>query len=487
MDELICPHCGKRMRYDNEQGKIMCRDCNYSPLEAKIEQIQAQGPRQRPRISHRGELNRNALAAFNTGYDYLHRGDRAGALESFRRATFFQPDFADAHIAIADVVDDEKTKRDHLGTVIAFDPTNPEALRRLMVLNGRLSEEEVARTYHHNDPHIEHIDQITARNAEILLCPVCGGHLTVHDESGQVECKYCGHVEIRTPSRDVGADLLAMALIERKAKPVRWVVGQRILHCNECGAERTIPARRLTHQCPFCGSQHVVRQEAVESLEQPDGLIPFRLSRQQAGESIKAELQRLRHRIAALFDDNRIASGSLEPVYLPFWYFDALADVTETRLYNGKAPIPGFAPSNAVTRSTFTDGMNNVPICGVTSPPPDLTARLPPFDLDAMVAYEARLLAKYPAELYNIDFDNASLEARSMISQALRSKYGRRQIGEEQVRIIVSSAIKSMSFRLVLVPVWIARLVEVDDDTRTALVNGQTGKVVLGRSQKPRT
>src|SRR5690606_9683406 len=41
MDELICPHCGKRMRYDNEHEKIMCRDCNYSPLEAKIEQIQA--------------------------------------------------------------------------------------------------------------------------------------------------------------------------------------------------------------------------------------------------------------------------------------------------------------------------------------------------------------------------------------------------------------------------------------------------------------
>lgn len=486
MDELTCPKCGKRMRYDLEHEKIVCRDCNYSPLDARMEEVQQQGPQQRVRLTHRGEINRNALAAFNSGHAYLRQGKTDQAINSFKRAILFQADFVDAHLAMADLSTDEKTRRDHLGTVIAFDPTNPEALRRLMVLNGRLTEAEIARTYHHNDQRIEHIDQVESKKSETLLCPVCGGHLTIYDETGQVECKYCGHVEVRAPSRNVGEDLLAMALLERKANPVRWVVGQRILHCNECGAERTIPARSLTHECPFCGSQHVVQQEPMEALEQPDGLVPFRISRQQASEHIRAELKRARHRIAALFDDNRVAGGTLEPLFVPFWIFDATADVTETRTFTGTTRDTSFALANAMTQTTFTDGMYNISVCGVTSPAPEMTARLAPYDLDEMVAYQSKLLAKQPAQLYNIDFDKASLEARGIVSKAMREKHGQRDAGDEQMKITVTSMVRSMSFRLVLLPVWIANLIEVDDDTRTALVNGQTGKVVLGKSQKRR-
>ncbi len=484
MDELICPTCGKRMRYNLEQEKIMCRDCNYSPLDARMEEVQEQGPQQRVKLTHRGEINRNALAAFNSGHDYLRQGKTDQALHSFKRAILFQADFVDAHIAVADLSPDEKTRRDHLGTVIAFDPANPEALRRLMVLNGRLTEAEIARTYHHNDQYIEHIDQVESKKSETLLCPVCGGHLTVYDETGQVECKYCGHIEVRAPSRNVGADLLSLALLERKANPVRWVVGQRILHCNECGAERTIPARNLTHECPFCGSQHVVQQEPMEALEQPDGLIPFRISRQQAGENIQTELRRTRHRIAALFDDNRVSGGTLEPLFLPFWMFDAVTDVTETRTFTGTTRDTSFAVANAMTQTTFTDAMYDVPVCGVTSPPPALTGKLAEYDLNALVAYQSKLLAKYPAQLHTFDCDTASLEARGIVSKAMREKHGHRDAGDEQMKITVSSMVKSMSFRLLLLPVWIANLIEVDNDTRSALVNGQTGKVILGKSQK---
>jgi uncharacterized Zn finger protein (UPF0148 family) len=487
MDDLNCPQCGTRMRYNAEHEQIMCPECQYSPLEARMQAMQEQGPRQRVQLSYRGEINRNAIAAFNTGHDYLHQGNTAKAMESFKRAVFFQPDFADAHIAIVDLAQDEATKRDHLSTVIGYDASNPEALRRLMILNGRLTPEAAARTYHTNDQRIERIEQVEAKHNETLLCPVCGGQLTVWDENGQVECKYCGHVEVRTPSRNVGADLLSMALLERKAQPSRWLVGERILHCNQCGAERTIPAQNLTHECPFCGSQHVVQQEPAESLEQPDGLIAFRLSRQQAGEQIKAELKRTRHRIAAFFDDNRVASGTLEPMFLPFWLFDAIADVTETRTYTGgDRDMLRVAAQGVMTSTTFSDGLYDVAVCGVDTPSQELTGKLAPFNLKETVAYQPKLLAKYPAQLYRIDFDKASLQARGVISATMREKHGRRDVGDERMKITVSSLVKSMSFRLVLLPVWIASLLEVDDDTRTALVNGQTGKVVLGKSQKRR-
>jgi hypothetical protein len=34
--------------------------------------------------------------------------------------------------------------------------------------------------------------------------------------------------------------------------------------------------------------------------------------------------------------------------------------------------------------------------------------------------------------------------------------------------------------------VWVASILEMDGDTRLALVNGQTGHVVFGKAQKPK-
>ncbi len=489
MDDMTCPQCGTRMRYDFSAKEIRCPACGFSPLEAKMAEVKAEGPPSYGgAILYRGELSIHARSAFNTGQDQLHDGKPEQALESFKRALSAQPDFIDAHLAIADLVEDEATKRDHLGAVLAYDNNNPEALRRLMVLNGRLSEAEAARSYHYNDQQVEQIDTVEADHNETLICPVCGGTLTVDAASGQVRCKHCGYVAVQQPSRNVGADSLTMALLERKAQPVRWVVGKRILHCQQCGAERTIPARKMRFECPFCGSTQVIQQDPRESLEQPDGLVRFRISRDEASARIRAEMDTLKRRIVNIFDNNRIAYQTIEGLYLPFWVFDTWLDVTETRTYmsgQGNDTLFNLRASQPVyEENTFSDAMLNIPVCAVTSPAPALTRRLTPYRLDEKVAYQPKLLAKFPAQLYDIDFDKASLDAHSIASKTMRRKHEAGKRDSEQMRIRISALVKNMSFQLLLLPVWVVSVIEEDDDRRSILVNGQTGEVILGKVQK---
>jgi hypothetical protein len=66
----------------------------------------------------------------------------------------------------------------------------------------------------------------------------------------------------------------------------------------------------------------------------------------------------------------------------------------------------------------------------------------------------------------------------------MREKHGRKDTGDEKVEITIFSAVRDMNFRLLLLPVWVATLTEEDGDLRTALVNGQTGRVVLGKAEK---
>jgi hypothetical protein len=100
-----------------------------------------------------------------------------------------------------------------------------------------------------------------------------------------------------------------------------------------------------------------------------------------------------------------------------------------------------------------------------------------------MIAYEPSLLARYPASLYTLDFSAASLEARSAASQQMRQLHG--EGAGRDVDVNVFTSVIQMSFMLVLMPVWVATLTERDGDLRLALINGQTGRIALGRAQKP--
>jgi Zn ribbon nucleic-acid-binding protein len=485
----ICPNCGAPDSLYVERGAIKCRLCGQMERKTELQPAQAaQVTPQRKRtfrasysLTHRGEVDKWARAAYDTGQDCVRREDWLGAVEAFERALENQRDFLDAHLWLARLCEAEAVKRDHLTTILAHDPQHGEALRELMLLDGKFTLEQIERIERGDDPEMRAADIPVGMATEVLSCPQCGGDLTVDDASGRVECQACGYHDQRVLSQQVDEDFLTMALLERRATPVRWVVGERLLHCNNCAAERTIASTKLSTRCSFCGSNHIIEKDALDSFQQPDGLIPFSISRDYAGDAIKERLQGWSERIKGWFDNNKVERATLEGIYLPFWVFDSIIDITRT-IIDRRTSQGRVAQTQPFTRENIAEMYNNLTVCAITSPPTNLTSKLGQWDLNRMVNYEPELLAKYPAQLYNIDFDKASLEARSVISRHMREKYGQRR--SEDVQVNIFSAVKQMSFQLALMPVWVATLIEEDGDIRVGLVNGQNGTVALGRAEK---
>jgi DNA-directed RNA polymerase subunit RPC12/RpoP len=486
---LTCPKCSERMTIDLGGVGVHCPHCghrNGTGLDEKIAEIRTKAPRPSVSIDGEADINARAVSLFYTAHDHLYDGDQAAAIRALNSAIEIQPDFLDAHLWIAKITDDEKLKREHLSSVLAYDGGNPEATKMMLVLNGRLTPEQAALTNRDMTPAIQRADAPVRADMTTLRCPNCDGDLTMIEATGRVECKFCGHSAPAPKRQDADGDLLFAALLERKAQPVRWIIGERLLHCNECGAERTIAADKLSSRCPFCYSNQVIEQDALGSFEQPDGLIPFSINREEAGRRIRERLKGMGERVKGWFDSNEVARATLSGFYLPFWVFDANLDVTRTRIDN--RPTPDRARlKQPYSQSNYADAMYDVAVCAVKSPPITLTNQLGDYNLRSMAAYEPELLAKYPAELYTVDFDQAALEARGRISAAMREKFSGRELTDDtSINISVFTNIQQMSFRLVLLPVWVATLVEVDRDVRAALVNGQTGKVVLGKAEKVR-
>ncbi len=486
---LTCPKCSQRMTIDLGGVGVYCGHCGHRPgtgLDEKIAEVQAKTPRASVMIANQERINARAISLFYTAHDHFYENDKAAAIRVLQSALEIQSDFMEAHLWIAKISDDEKVKRDHLSSILAYDGGNPEALRMLLVLNGRLTAEQAEGAYRDTTPLIKQAEGAVKTTITTLRCPKCDGDLTVDELTGHVECKFCGYAAAAPRRNDSNGDLLFAALLERKAQTVRWLVGERLLHCKECGAERTLAADQLSGLCPFCFSNQVIEQDALGSFEQPDGLIPFSITREEAGTRIKERLKGLGERVKSWFDSNEVARATLNGYYLPFWVFDAMLDITRTRVDNRPTPDRARA-KQPYLQSQYSDAIYDVEVCAVKSPLPTLTSQLGDFDLRALVEYEPELLAAYPAGLYTIEVDQAALEARSRASAIMRSKFTERDLSDDtSVSISVFTKVQQMSYRLVLLPVWVATLVEVDQDVRSALVNGQTGKVVLGKAEKKR-
>ncbi len=220
--------------------------------------------------------------------------------------------------------------------------------------------------------------------------------------------------------------------------------------------------------------------DALGSFTQPEALLPFTLDDALAKENVERALHGLGERFVGLFKSNKVEREIVEGVYLPFWVFDAVIEVTRVK-------SAGFVEEE---RTTTTDAQYDVAVCAVKSPPRELTAQLGAYDLRAAIQYEPHWLAKYPAQMYSIDFDAASLDARAAIAESMHKKYSlqveerlldMQQDRNNPVSVQVYSQIQSMTFRLALLPAWIATLYGEEGETRLAVVNGQTGKTALGR------
>ena len=485
-----CPDCGvEGSLFIDDDRKLTCRLCGYKDHRgdaSPTEGINDEDRRSQWNVTYgtqnTPEVDRWAEVKYSSGLDYTRQGDYDKALEAFHDAVDQQRDFVDAHIWIARLTLDPDEKRHHYGEVIAQMPMNLEAQRELLVLKGDLTREEADRASDMSrEQDVRDAEFAVGTQLIEIICSNCGGTLEVPSDKHEVTCQFCGHLEEVKQSGGFGMQSLSAAMLKERGQGTKWRVGQHLLHCDNCGAERVITSKKMTQQCPFCGSNHVIKSDALKSFRQPDGIVPFRLKPGAARESLDASLNSFSEKLKGIFVNNRAETVQLTPVYLPFWMFDVSAQVSVTKIDNtSKRSL--VQAQEARNRTEFGDGLNNVPYCGVTSPPHRLTDKLEKYDLEAVKPYDPKLLAGFTAELYSIDYQDASLKVRGEIGERFRFRHNHDPNGDYQT--IVGYLIQQISFRLLMLPVWIATIVEEDGDVRLGLIHGQTGQTLLGKAVK---
>jgi hypothetical protein len=188
----------------------------------------------------------------------------------------------------------------------------------------------------------------------------------------------------------------------------------------------------------------------------------------------------------------------LSGVYLPFWTFDCSTrstysgergdDYTVSEPYAALEGGRRFRHYRQVTHTRWTpasgtvaNAFDDVLIAATSSLPTSDLAHLEPWDLDELVPYSDDYLAGFRAEAYSVPLAAGFRRARSIMDGYIRADVAGAIGGDRQRIHSVSTCYEEVTFKHLLLPVWVSAY-RYRDRTYRFLVNARTGEV---RGERP--
>jgi DNA-directed RNA polymerase subunit RPC12/RpoP len=321
-------------------------------------------------------------------------------------------------------------------------------------------------------------------------CPACGADLRFDPKSGGLKCQHCGHEEA-VPARRGGIRELDLRAVEQGTLPPAELQEVRFARCPSCGAEVELGTDEHARECPFCASPIVTDTGAFRQIK-PQAQLPFLLGEEEARTEMNRWLGRLWFAPSDLRQYAR-AGRAMQGVYAPYWTYDAETRTAYTghrgTVYYESRPVTvvvngrrqtsmqqvariRWSPASGRVARRFDD----VLVLGSTSLPKRFTDAIAPWDLSALVGYEPKFLAGFRAEGYTVPVEQGYSEARQIMNAVIENDV-RHDIGGDQQRIgELRTEVGALSFKHVLLPVWLAAYRYRGKSFRF-VVNGRTGAV----------
>ena len=224
----------------------------------------------------------------------------------------------------------------------------------------------------------------------------------------------------------------------------------------------------------------------------PKALLPFRVTLKEGTEAFRRWIRGLWFAPDDLKEYAQ-AEGRLAGVYVPYWTYDS----DTTSFYRGSRGDDYYTSENytarvngrSVTRTrqvrrtrwrpasgTVWNHFDDVLVLAGNSLPRAYAERLEPWDLGNLVAYRNEYLSGFRAERYQVNLAAGYEMARQIMDTRIRDSI-RRDIGGDHQRIdAVKSSYENITFKHILLPVWMSAF-RYRDKVYRILINARTGEL----------
>jgi hypothetical protein len=245
-------------------------------------------------------------------------------------------------------------------------------------------------------------------------------------------------------------------------------------------------------ECDFCGSPLVAQPRSADPVLAPEGVLPFRVTRDAATDFVGRWIGSLWFAPSAL---KRLAAHEgISGVYLPFWTYDAY---TVSR-YTGERGDYYYTTESYTVRDaqgresrqtrqvrhtrwhaasgTVERWFDDLLVPATRSLPPQRLSALEPWDLQELTAYEPAYLSGYKAQRYQVNLAEGFEQAKQLAAPVIDSDV-RRDIGGDEQRVShVATQYSAVTFKHLLLPVYVGAY-RFNDKVYQVVVNGRSGEV----------
>ena len=294
-----------------------------------------------------------------------------------------------------------------------------------------------------------------------VLCSNCAGKLIFNPASQKLECANCGAGFRPEDVSDINADIHSK------------YYDTRVYTCSHCGAEVVTSDTESSTFCVYCGNPAIVFSR-VSKEYRPDGIIPFKITKQQALDKIRSK-----------FEKNPIVpkeiAGSFKPenmrgIYVPYWVINAdyqEADWISGTVKRGKSSETRYYSGSGEVK------FKNVPIDGSRILNDDVSLRLEPFYLEDSKEFDEDYLNGFYSNTSDMDFmdlrESASKRCHKLYAEEVVKSIPR-NVNSVRIRDSIYWADIQDDPIYMMFPVWFLTF-KYNGKPYTVLVNGQTGKV----------
>ncbi|HRG00963.1 MAG TPA: hypothetical protein PKZ75_07595 [Bacteroidia bacterium] len=329
----------------------------------------------------------------------------------------------------------------------------------------------------------------TADTGNTIKCKDCGANLKYLPGTPYLNCDYCGAKnEIAVEKTEIIENDFESFLNEKAHLEDKQTIST--VKCSNCAASTTLKPNVTSCNCPYCDTPLVIQNASTSSIIKPSYLLPFKIDRKKSTELF------INWAGGLWFAPNKIkeyaqhSADKLNGIYMPYWTYDSdtvtgysgmrgvYYYVTETyKDSEGKTQTRQVRRTNWFPASgTVYNNFDDVLIVSSKSLPEKLANDLEPWDLHDLTAYNDNFLSGFVTESYQIDlkegFEKAKDRMQDRITSSVRVDIG----GDEQQIISMNTAYNDITFKHILLPVWLSSY-RYKDKVYRFLVNARTGEV----------
>lgn len=316
-------------------------------------------------------------------------------------------------------------------------------------------------------------------------CPSCTAPLRFSEDSGKMECDFCGNLYELDEIKEMYAAKEAAASGEPSvdASVEEWgenAEKMRAYNCPSCGARLLCEETTAGGHCPYCGNTTVVPAQFSGALK-PDWILPFKIGKKAAEDALKRHYGGKFLLPKVFSSENHIKE--IRGVYVPFWLFSGKVNVdmsfhaikTGSRR-EGDYRIEETSHYDVVRRGNIM--FDKVPVDASVKMPDKLTRSIEPYNYSDLTDFSNLYLAGFMADRYDLPREEAVGKGTSRFYSTAIAKTRETVSGYKRVNVQSKNlSVSDRECHYALLPVWLLST-EWNGKNYLFAMNGQTGKMV---------